>query len=498
MTLTRGKVYLRGSVASAIGEELGNRDLVVQQLALADDLVAAVSDPLCRFLVYHCSKPLSPETRRDFQKLKDTVVPEAMKRGVGIVVIVDDDDDLRTGRAWMAEELRVGADDLGHVTPGVFRPKVADSAAIDAAVLAQQIATYDPLRPLNQTVILFDDLQADELEVEQETAREAFARCPEDETLIKRAFGDYDKVRVRLLLSKKAATRSRHVFQIWPELEAGPDVVPFILKSGGAEDVVIELGNTRTACDDCTPFPYFAPLVPDRLVRIGARAAIVSHFVERATLLEDYIRFNSPALAIASIFDGPLRGWRSSSEHSDLNVGEFALTAGLIDSGGNYSKAYDLAKGDSSAPAQLLQKFANIQNRSASFCRSHGDLHLKNIFVRENSVEIVLIDFNRSGFAPASKDPAELEVSLAFSPFARGEAPIPEELILRLYARPLLTQPGLNRRSHPRALAIEQIRRQISGMVPEEEYCEMVAAHCMWYAGRRKNALAYCVADQLI
>ncbi|WP_426443406.1 hypothetical protein [Bradyrhizobium genosp. P] len=48
---------------------------------------------------------------------------------------------------------------------------------------------------------------------------------------------------------------------------------------------------------------------------------------------------------------------------------------------------------------------------------SHGDLHLKNIFVRQSG-EVVLIDFLRSGIAPASRDPAELECAIAFDPDA--------------------------------------------------------------------------------
>lgn len=496
--MTRDRVYLHQNINPRVGEELANRELVTTHIESIDQFRSAVADPLCKCIVYRSNRPLSPEARREFGVLKDELIPQAAKRGVGVVLVVDNDDEQKIGRAWIAEQLKVSAADLGSVSPGIFRPRVLDNADINPAILAHEIFRYDPMRPLSDTIILPDDAPVDEREPGQETSAEAFARCPDDETIIQRAFGDYPRVRVRLLLSKQAGLKSRHVFQVWPEVNDGPEVIPFIIKSGSAEDVAIELGNTQQACDDSTPFPYFAPLALDRSVTIDPRSALVSHFVERATLLEDYIRYNSPALAIASIFDGPLRAWRSSVQDADLNVGKFARSQGLVGTAVQYAKAYADSGEGCSTPDQMMAKVDSLGDRTVKFCRSHGDLHLKNVFVRENSVEIVLVDFNRAGLAPASKDPAELEVSLAFSPLAKIEEPLAEDLVMRLYDRPLLSQVNLSRRSHPRALAVEQVRRQTIGLVSEDEYREMVAAHCLWYAARRKDALAYRVADRLL
>jgi hypothetical protein len=107
-----------------------------------------------------------------------------------------------------------------------------------------------------------------------------------------------------------------------------------------------------------------------------------------------------------------------------------------------------------------------------------------------------MIDFARADpEGPASRDPAELEVSLAFGCDARSGPPRKDRDAL--YTGDLLKFHAIGRNAHPCISAIEQIRRQIGRMVPEDEYRIMVAAHCLFYA-KKGNAEAYAAANRLV
>lgn len=122
---------------------------------------------------------------------------------------------------------------------------------------------------------------------------------------------------------------------------------------------------------------------------------------------------------------------------------------------------------------------------------------MKNLRVRDNTAEMVLIDFAcAKPEAPVSYDAAELEISLAFGKPAPGERPLARQQLNQLYRDRLLATRPAARNAHPRRLAIEQIRRQIGALVSEEEYRAVVAVHCLYYAKKGCGA-AYQIADHL-
>jgi predicted unusual protein kinase regulating ubiquinone biosynthesis (AarF/ABC1/UbiB family) len=199
-------------------------------------------------------------------------------------------------------------------------------------------------------------------------------------------------------------------------------------------------------------------------------------------------------LAIASLFDGPLRCWRSRTRVEDLNVAEHAFETVVKKADGRYAATFEAAKHvkeDVRAPEELVSVLVHAPARPVSICFSHGDLHLKNVFVREGSYETVLIDFNRAGFLPSSRDPAELDAALGFS-----EEWHDTELQERLYSKPLLSERVLCRTEFVQALAIEQLRRQIAGTILEDEYRLMLACHCFYWAAKG-SVPAYPAIDRL-
>jgi hypothetical protein len=134
----------------------------------------------------------------------------------------------------------------------------------------------------------------------------------EDEYLIRRAFNDCAQLTLRALLG---GTMKSGPWWVTAERRVGPHPADFVVKTGPIQDIVNEINKTREFCGDHMPFPYHPPIIEDRCVVGDRRAAAVFSFVDRAVLFSSYIRTHSPAVAIASIFDGPLRSLR---EHGEL------------------------------------------------------------------------------------------------------------------------------------------------------------------------------------
>jgi hypothetical protein len=85
-------------------------------------------------------------------------------------------------------------------------------------------------------------------------------------------------------------------------------------------------------------------------------------------------------------------------------------------------------------PGRLIEDLDHELRLDVWVGRSHGDLHLKNLRVRDNTAEMVMIDFAcAKSEAPVSYDAAELEVSLAFGKPVPGEQPLSPEQLDQLY-----------------------------------------------------------------
>jgi len=316
----------------------------------------------------------------------------------------------------------------------------------------------------------------------------------EDKFLIQRAFSDCDSIVLQKLASGKSVYRvdARRI----PE----PHPVPFLVKLDNREKIEKERGNIEELCADRVSFPFVPPLIPQRSASGEKRSALVSHFVDRATLLANYAEKNNINRVILSVFDDALRVWRSHPTKRQYRIGRYALYEKRIASASpaDYDSAYNDAKESGSiiAPQDLLKKLRKLPSIEVNEVCSHGDLHLRNVFVRQSG-EVVLIDFLRSGGAPSSRDPAELECAIAFDP-AVGPA-INFEKLEAAYSTPLLPPQSPLRANDHRLDAICQVRRQMGSIVGDIEYQIMVAAHLLWWAAApRHNAIAYRLAERLI
>lgn len=487
--MKRDRVWVRDTLEPFLRQHLESRDLIVGIIENVDEAETAIRQPETLALYWGVDSPLT-KAGENFKarQILERVASQAILFGVFVGFVVNEADPERKGRAWVAKEADASATVAGEVPPTVFRPAVIDGS-IGADSVAQLCLRHPPERHWRAVELVKHDTSV-ELEFEE---------CPEDRALIQRAFSDCDTIEVKLLQRRRDGETARRVYQVWPR-RASKDIIPYIVKTGPAEKMYRELGNASIACRDHTPFTYFPPFAEDRIVTGTSRIALVSNFVDRAILLEDYIATHSPAVAIASLFDGPLRCWQMAYRKERIRVGKYALSEGICRNfSGPYQSAYNAVRRKTPnvpSPKTLLGRLRSGPSRYVKMCMAHGDLHLGNVFIRENSVDPVLIDFNRAGTAPASRDAAELEVSLAFAK-AKNIAPLSSEEIAQIFSPPLLNKSVLTRRASPRLLAIEQVRRQISGSTNEMAYREMVAAHCLYFAGK-KNPDAYRAAWKLL
>src|SRR5437870_5337694 len=91
-------------------------------------------------------------------------------------------------------------------------------------------------------------------------------------------------------------------------------------------------------------------------------------------------------------------------------------------------------------------------------CRSHGDLHPRNIFVRKHGFDVILIDFASTRYeSPLSADPAMLDVALSFDVDPEKDMPVSQEILRQLYTAPLTAREL--RTGHHRVDAIHLVRR---------------------------------------
>jgi CheY-like chemotaxis protein len=126
--------------------------------------------------------------------------------------------------------------------------------------------------------------------------------------------------------------------------------------------------------------------------------------------------------AIVADLQAQLRPWYSTPQMTEVSLG--SVRANLVD---ETVPSSQVANGLSPAWRDVEQQRLYI-NR----CASHGDFHGGNVLAATGG-KAVLIDFGRTGWAPAALDPLTLELSLALhpdSPLAGSGWPSPAQAAL--------------------------------------------------------------------
>jgi hypothetical protein len=149
--------------------------------------------------------------------------------------------------------------------------------------------------------------------------------------------------------------------------------------------------------------------------------------------------------------------------------------------------AFKLAKSrrrTSLAPALLYASLDGLKPIEHRRCRIHGDLNVRNVFVRWNAIDTVLIDFSHSGAQGSlARDLAKLETSVALTAKSKRGALLSLQSLRQIYRSPLLPFNRLDEDGDARVRAIRQIRREGGGDgIGNSEYNVLAACHLIRYA----------------
>jgi hypothetical protein len=313
------------------------------------------------------------------------------------------------------------------------------------------------------------------------------AISPQEELLLQRAFAEFGRLDVQPL---SGGLSGNGVWRVRATDRVGRSPQPFLVKAGPLAEIAEEIATTRDFVLDHMPFTNRPPLLLDRCESGFDCGLLVSMLVERSERLDDYLaRGGSPEKVIPSIFEGPLRCWRDNRTDAELaleQVYEQRIRGHRDPNTGHHTKDGDLneahrlalaADAKSPAPETVIGRLARYPRRLTKTCQAHGDLHPRNIFVRDNSDEIILIDFAKSGQMgnPFALDASTLDVGLAFDGWREARTAVSLTDIRALYTPPLFDVRSAD--LSPRGEAIRVLRRRSHHDCPDEsEYTIAVVA----------------------
>jgi hypothetical protein len=275
-----------------------------------------------------------------------------------------------------------------------------------------------------------------------------------------------------------------------------------VAKAARREDLESEFETYRAFVRDFVPFPFRAPILEGRFVKGSTRAILVSAFVGRSQRLDEYLsNASNPELVMVSLFEGALGKWRRGAISTRGSLGRFYVEQ---QKAAKESSAFDaMAKSLLPDPEGLMPTFENARKVDASvinpsdiwsvleklpetdyyICRAHGDLNVRNVFVRWNSIDTILIDFSHSGIKESlARDPAKLETSISLNVCNKKDRQIPGDILRKLYRSPLLP-PRDFVALDGRTDAIYQIRRHAGGEgIKSYEYEILIICHLLRFA----------------
>jgi hypothetical protein len=287
---------------------------------------------------------------------------------------------------------------------------------------------------------------------------------------------------------------------------------PFVAKVARGLDLEEEF---RTYCDlvrNSVPFPFRAPLLEAQFVKGATRAILVSAFVNRSQRLDKYLAaVSSPELVMVSLFEEALGNWRRAATIERVSL---AGATSLLPDPNRLTAAFQKSKRTNKrllTPSQLLEQLDRLPVQEHYLCRVHGDLNIRNVFVRWNTTDTVLIDFSNSGSRGSlARDPSRLDTSISLMARDSKNKLLPERVLRRLYQGPLLP-PRDFVTVDGRTDAIRQIRRHAGGEgITSKEYKILTICHLLRFACKpvikgqntvemqKRRALSYTLACGLL
>jgi hypothetical protein len=301
--------------------------------------------------------------------------------------------------------------------------------------------------------------------------------------LLSRAFGDCRSLVVQPLTGGRAA----RVYRVHASLErsvVGPLPLPFFAKAGDRRAISAERDRYGEFVAGFIPSHLHPRLDEHRCVDGASQSLLVGGFVESSEPLIDAVVRGMGEGPLQSLCAQTLRGWhtqafatspREASLATSLNLGALELREGTVRAArvlGLLDDALGLARRVQSLPAR--RHFVGP---------IHGDLHARNVQVRNG--ESMLIDFRSTRAGPIAADLASLEVSLAFDCYGPGTTQVSwTAAIDGLYSIASIDTPPKPLLSHTSEAwlwgAVRLIRQQASFLTTHpQEYRELLAIYLL-------------------
>lgn len=319
--------------------------------------------------------------------------------------------------------------------------------------------------------------------------------------LFQRAFYDFRSIRLKELHGGYTQARLWRV-----DAGHGPDerAHPFVAKLDRDDAITDQIQTMQEFVADQLPYVNYAPTDLHRCVAGAGVRLMVSKFVGAATQFDTFMGLHPTHLAITALFDGALRNWRECTTEERIQLGRVYRDGGILPEPATLAQACAASRARRRRPESVIERILRRPAQTVRICRGHGDLQIRNVFVRESTADVVLIDF--PGPIPtthALRDPASLDVSLGFYEASGGAVSAEDESILRrLYEPPLL---GCRRRPEDTARAVAVLRVRMYARMDAltwSEYDLAVACHLLRFASftrepMDRRALAYELACEL-
>lgn len=250
----------------------------------------------------------------------------------------------------------------------------------------------------------------------------------DERLLIQRAFSDCNKVYLESLDDGRSNAKVylAHIFLTQPHI---PDawLTPRFVKIDSRKQIFTEYTNYKDNVDPYIPFNLGPNLDKERCCLGAKKGILVGDFIEESESLNNCASQNRAISAIACLFNKTLHGWYHAAKPEDI-----PLTKSLsfpffrcVKTDARINRAFQL--GATKSPKELNDLFNQCSTELPVLVGpTHGDLHAKNIRVRET--ESILIDFCAYKTRPLVYDAAFLEASLLVDGFING-AVAPQLLI---------------------------------------------------------------------
>jgi thiamine kinase-like enzyme len=337
--------------------------------------------------------------------------------------------------------------------------------------------------------------------------------------LFRRAFWDCHKIIIQHF-DRGRSGNVCCVYATFSDSKVGPRPLPFFAKIDLKDKIVRELDNYKEYTEHFVPFSARPNLDHSRCLVGSSSGIIVGNFVEQSETLWDVAIRGHANKALHSLFDEALRCWHLQAyQENSPPIPKKLFEALESDRNGPIIKIEKFTEervrsaftlGSTLKPEELIRLADSLPPFKCRFAPIHGDLHAKNVRVR--NADAILIDFYLTRPGPILADLASLESTLIFAAVnADDENENWKKTVDTLFSKMYMEHaPPPAREPQTREWLwniVRQIRQVALGMQTSDfEYATLLgiySLHCAQFAPdyppeEYRRAYAYVVAEQLL